>query len=170
MNTKRIHFSYLLTLIVLFIDSLFQNIMLKVEVESLKKELEEKQQFLDQALWVSAFFLHGSPCCVTPLHPLSDHDCVSLWTPRPWTSKCIQQITHSQYITSPGQLRPLVLHGDFLKRLQGKWTTKTVLSLLVRLFPMSPSVHQSPGPSGPGSSHHTRACWPIHSPSYHNTH
>lgn len=37
-------------LIVLLNASLFQNIELKVEVESLKKELEEKQQLLDKAL------------------------------------------------------------------------------------------------------------------------
>jgi len=34
----------------LFYDSLSQNIELKVEAESLKKELEEKQQLLDEAL------------------------------------------------------------------------------------------------------------------------
>ena len=46
--------SYLRVLIVVFNVSScrFQNIELKVEVESLKKELEEKQQFLDKALWV----------------------------------------------------------------------------------------------------------------------
>lgn len=31
-------------------SSLFQNIELKVEVESLKQELQEKQQILDKAL------------------------------------------------------------------------------------------------------------------------
>ena len=38
--------------------NLFQNIELKVEVESLKNELEEKQQLLDKALWVSESRLH----------------------------------------------------------------------------------------------------------------
>lgn len=31
----------------------FQNIELKVEVESLKQELTEKQEILDKALWVN---------------------------------------------------------------------------------------------------------------------
>lgn len=44
-------------LIVLLNEFLFQNIELKVEVESLKKELEEKQQLLDKALWVFDFIL-----------------------------------------------------------------------------------------------------------------
>lgn len=45
-------------LIVLVNESLFQNIELKVEVESLKKEVEEKQQLLDKALWVFVFLVH----------------------------------------------------------------------------------------------------------------
>ena len=49
--------------------NLFQNIELKVEVESLKNELEEKQQLLDKALWVSESRLHQK------------------------TSECVQQIT-----------------------------------------------------------------------------
>lgn len=32
-----------------------QNIELKVEVESLKQELQEKQQLLDKALWVHKY-------------------------------------------------------------------------------------------------------------------
>lgn len=48
--TQPINSSYLQLLIVFFDGSLFQNIELKVEVESLKNELEEKQQLLDKAL------------------------------------------------------------------------------------------------------------------------